>query len=578
MGTASSHQLAADRMLVRDARTLTAIKDVAKRYNFALEGPHSFLTAQTKVLKHLDNLANTPSSYHDQGSTAVEPVKCLQDIQEGPSPMQGRRLSYSQALGQCRKSSSLTPIGKVRKPVPVQPQLRSLASLHKPSHGPSLAAGQGGGSLPLPQGPSAVQWHPPSPAFEEEQPTASQQQDGRLAAMKATKKAAKQPTNPKTQQAADRSNSSTLEEWVASLEQLVQKQADQLAALSAEVGTLRQQLKVSHATGLSATQGVTTLQSAVDRLQDQSAHSQKLEEAVGRLTSQQQRLAEQQEREECQRSVVLKTPEPLPTSEPAAAVQELLCERLGIHVSVLRVRQLGQRGGNRTSYKVLLASSGERDAVLRAKAQCLRGTQLSIDVLLTKQQQARRKALLPTAKRAAEAGQRVQWRYDQLLIDGRECRGGSNASEQQQQQAGSDTEKGWQQVGRRRKGAVARPAVAAASAKEEGELPSSPASQPSLGHRRLECRHANLPSRPAGTTAPPPQARKARSGAAVGANQDATQDAAHAGSSLHGAREQRQSSKQQHGNGRGAAQQKPGQRKRGGGTCARPQPKTPSRA
>ena len=101
---------------------------------------------------------------------------------------------------------------------------------------------------------------------------------------------------------------------MASLEQQVQEQACQVAALMAEVGTLRQQLKTSHAAGLSAAQSVTTLQGAVSRLQDQSAHTQKLEEAVGHLTSQQLRLAEQQEREECQRSVVLKLPEPLPAN------------------------------------------------------------------------------------------------------------------------------------------------------------------------------------------------------------------------------------------------------------------------
>jgi hypothetical protein len=91
METPIAHQLAADRVLVREARTPTAVKDVAKRYNFTLEGSHSFLTAQNKVLEHLDNLAKTPSSCHDQGSTAAVPVKSLQDSHGGSSPMQGRR-------------------------------------------------------------------------------------------------------------------------------------------------------------------------------------------------------------------------------------------------------------------------------------------------------------------------------------------------------------------------------------------------------------------------------------------------------------------------------------------------------
>ena len=93
----SSDQLKADRGRVRSARTITAVNDVAKRYSLALEGVSSFLSAQNKVLEHLDNLARTPSSSHDQGSTTAEP-KSLQNSQEGSSPMQGSRLSYSQAL------------------------------------------------------------------------------------------------------------------------------------------------------------------------------------------------------------------------------------------------------------------------------------------------------------------------------------------------------------------------------------------------------------------------------------------------------------------------------------------------
>lgn len=578
MGTPISHQLAADRVLVREARTLTAVKDVAKRYNFTLEGPHSFLTAQNKVLEHLAKLDKTPSSCHDQGSTAADPVKGLQDSHGGPSPMQGRRLSYSQALGQCQKGSGLTPIGKVKKPVPA-PQMRSLSSLHKPSQAPPDAAGSGEGPVPLHVDPAAavaspVQWHPPSPAFEEQLP-AGQQPAARPAAKKAATKKAKQPANTGAQQAAQGCNRNAMEERVASLEQLVQEQAGQLAALMAEVGTLRQQLKASHAAGLSATQGVTTLQSAVNRLQGQSVLSQKLEEAVGRLSSQQQRLAEQQEREECQRSVVIKLPEPLPASQPAAAAQELLYERLGTDVSVLRVRQLGQRrgqgasqGGGRTSYKVLLASSGERDTVLRAKAQRLRGTQYSVDVLLTKQQQARRKALLPAAKRAAEAGQRVQWRYDQLFIDGREYASDSSATEQQQQ-AEPAGEEGWQQVGRRGRKA-AQPTDVGTSPVEEGEIPSSPpvqARQRQQGREQPEIRQAAPPRRD------------------KGANQADTQNATRADpSGQQGSgrpRAQPQPGKQQHGNGgKASARQQPNHQKRvgSGGAGARPKPTNPSRA
>ena len=625
MGTPTSNQLAADRGLVRDARTITTIKDVAKRYNLTLEGTPSFLTAQNKVLEHLDNLAKTPSSCHDQGSTAAKPAMSLRDSQERCSPVQGRRLSYSQALGQRQKGSGLTPLGKVRRPVPAEPKMRSMASLLKPSPVSSGAADTGEGSLfpsPGPEGASTsataspVHWHPPSPAFEEQQPPAAQQPAAKLAAKKAAAKKvtkqrtpnppaptqpdragdlreAQQPSGGEKQQGACNSSSSSitaLQERVASLEELVHQQkvtfALQLAAVTAQLTALRQQQQTSQATGFSAAQGVSTLKNAVDRLQDQAAHGKKLEEAVGRLSSQQQKLAEQQELEECQRSVILKVPQQLPPSQPpAAAAEDLLCTKLGIEVSVLRARPLTQyqqkRGGepsSRTSYKVLLASSGERDAVLRAKAQRLKGTQISVDVLLTKQQQARRKALLPDAKRAAAAGQRVQWRYDRLYIDGKECRGEGSLPEsrpQQQSDAAAEGE-GWQVVRSRRRQTPPGEeptAPATSSQQEEGEIPATAGgTNPGQSNKRRR-RQPKQATAPADSPATSPQACQHEGETSQQAGKAAQQQRGSGGA----AQKQRggggATQQQRHGS---AAAQK---QSSGGGGCQKPrQPSSPPRA
>ena len=190
------------------------------------------------------------------------------------------------------------------------------------------------------------------------------------------------------------------------------------------------------------------LRGDVARLQDQSAHSQKLQEELGLLRSKQEQLAEQQEREECQRAVVLRTPKPLAASDPTA-VEAWFSTHVQQPVTVLRVREMGRRIGSRegsgssggrdapTTYKVVLGNSAQRDAVLRAKAKALRGTCYTVDVLLTRQQQANKLGLMPAAKRAAAAGQRVQWRYDRLYIDGKEHRGaGSLPAPRQQKPAG----------------------------------------------------------------------------------------------------------------------------------------------
>lgn len=476
-------QLAEDLRLASDCSTLGKLQQLAKRYSVQLRSNTSFMYAQKKITEHINELmtvAAQESHHSPQGSPAAvrEPssVYCngLFEGAQLSSPVQGHRLSYSAVASPCTAptASRLTLLGSVIK--------RDHSGLRLPSVAVQERSPLSGDLVGIPTRPASLGGQQAAASGEGQQGASSSS-----------------------------STSTALEERVASLEgiaqqqaALIEAQAAQLAAQAAEIAafraqlaTLRQQQQTSQATGISAAQGVSTLQGAVDRLQDKAAHGQRLEEAVGRLSSQQQKLAEQQELEECQRSVVLKVPQQLPASQPpAAAAEELLCTKLGVEVSVLRARPLPQReqqrGGeasSRTSYKVLLASGGERDAVLRAKAQRLKGTQISVDVLLTKQQQARRKALLPDAKRAAAAGQRVQWRYDRLYIDGKEHRGEGSLPESRSQQQGisaADGE-GWQVVrSRRRQASTGEGSAPAASLeREEGEIPASPAGGTGSGQR-----------------------------------------------------------------------------------------------
>jgi hypothetical protein len=188
----------------------------------------------------------------------------------------------------------------------------------------------------------------------------------------------------------------------------------------------------------------------VESLQGEASRTQKLEEQIGHVHSRTLQLTEQQHREECQRAVVFKTPTMLTAqrSLQAKTAGEFLSQLIGQQITVLRVQELGgksrkdggsPRGGQqRHVYKLLLPSSEARDAVLRAKVSKLRNTPYTIDVCLTPQQAANKAVRLPAAKAAREAGQRVQWRYDSLYIDGqphgKEGPPLSPAGQQQQQQ------------------------------------------------------------------------------------------------------------------------------------------------
>ena len=456
-----------------------------------------------------------------QGSIASTPAMSLLVSQGATLLDQGRRLSFSQALGQVQKSSGLTPLGKAGRPVPREPQMRSLASLHKPSHAPTAVAGTGEGLCPLPNeanqaiaagGPQHMASQPPvAPTHAAPQPTGS-------AAAQAC------GCNHTAHQQHIRSLEAEVAALRCQLAELLSLRAEEAAereakdaAVSARLANLEGQLQRVHGVALSASQNAGTLQSTVSRLEGEAERSQRVEADVHCLRSRQLELEERQQREVCRRSVVLKQPEPLPAEEPNSAAATRLADLLDVNVTVVKVRQLVTRnsgssrggGGARCAYAVELANAEQRQAVLARKAAALRGTPVSIDSLLTKQQAATRQQLLPMAKAARQAKQHVQWRHDRLFIDGKEQRPpGSLAQRPQpdsatapagtrQGEAGAADEGEWQPVlprrQQRRQQKAAQPSPTGANAP-----PPSGAGSAGLGVS-LDMRDTQAVGRPAGT-------------------------------------------------------------------------------
>ena len=523
-------RLQADLAAARTASALKPLRELGRRYNVQFPPSISVQDAKSRVANHIAHLAKstvagTPEDDPQGSGRNNSPANSLfEGVGPQGSPV-AARLSYSQVAGAAHGMPSaagrLTPLGKA--PKSRTPLTTPSAAVQEAGPGPELGAGPAPADLSGAAGETGAGERPPA-------------------------------------------DSSTLQQEVVSLRQ-------ELATLRATVARLQQQQQTSHATGLAAAQGVATLTAKVAKLQGESAVSQKLQEEVGILHSRQQQLANQQELEECQRAVVLRTPEPLPAGEPGAAgrlLNKLLGKQLSEPVTVLRVRQLGQRvsrgtaaGGKPSTYKVVLANSEQRAAVLRVKAQALRGTPHSIDACLTSQQRASRQAQLPAAKRAAAAGQRVTWRYDCLYIDGKE-HGGTRSlppPRRQQQQEGASPaaarpspqpstqrEAPWQTV-RPAKGRARKP---------------KPGGDSGAGSRR-SVRGASPPpppSKPAPLTppsSPPPKAAEGSSGSAPAVHSSAgasSNSAAGAGKPTAGAAQRNSSSS----TGRGRSDSKAGSR------------------
>jgi hypothetical protein len=437
-------QLGADLERLQRCSTLSQVRDLGKQYGVAVRQKISFSDAQKIVREALKSqrdlvLNNSDGQVEDepQGSTAAASSPASShnnpifvDDGEG-SPLPAHRLSYSAVLSPAapKGGSKLSVIGSVIKPKP--PLTKAVCALQDASPLVGEAAG-----VTQPAGGSG------QPDLESLISAAVEQ---RLASLQPCPEQASYIRALEQRLTSLEQERASVESLSAAIESL---RAD-LTGLRSEVGRLREQQHQCQATALSATQSTVSLQGAVDRLQDQAAHADKLHQEVGLLRSQQQRLAEQQELEECQRAVVLKAPadQEMPACEPVA-VESWLKVRLGQQpqgkaFTVLRVHQLrrqsqGGAPGKTTTYKVVLGDSGQRDSVLRSKAAALRGSAYTIDVCLTRQQLVSKRELMSVAKSAAQHGQRVRWKYNRLYIDGKEYQGSGSQPRprQQQQEAG----------------------------------------------------------------------------------------------------------------------------------------------
>lgn len=214
-------------------------------------------------------------------------------------------------------------------------------------------------------------------------------------------------------------------ELVVQLLEEQEKMQLKMAQLEASNAQLKRQNQASQADVLALRQRLAELEGSVQQLQAAAQRHDSLSDEISLMAARQEQQARRRQVEECQRGVVVKDSEPVPPGPLASCMQQLLRQRLGIKVTVQNAQRLGsERSGSGGAprrfhaYRVILASSAERLAVLKAKADRLRGTPMSIDVLLTPEQLARRQQQQPVARQAKAAGCKVQWRLDTLLVDG----------------------------------------------------------------------------------------------------------------------------------------------------------------
>ena len=397
-------QLAVGLRDAKAARSLDALKSICVRYGLSYESS-GLSTAKKEVEQKLQDLLSNQLS--DDAPISV-PVG-----EEGISPVRSKHLSYSQAVRDESKNG-MTPVGRVPQSrvfaAAKEPEQRSLMSVIKASD-PARVALQKAGGAPSSGPPRGEQREVP---------------------------AAAQPLSA----AASSEREADLAQLVASLQSRLSAVEAKLAATQAQVARLQEQQRASHGVGLAAQQTACALQQS---MADEAAAHRKLKQQVDKLEVRQQGAQQQRELAECQQSVVLALPSPLPDSQRAVEVQTQLANLLDVHVKVVRVQPMGkpssgsssegQRGKH--SYKVQLASREQRAAVLSSKQEHmpnLQAADVSIRGLLTSAQQATKKGLFPVAQAAKQAGSQVDWRRERLFINGKEHNGSASLPQPRQQQ------------------------------------------------------------------------------------------------------------------------------------------------
>ena len=404
-------QLRLDRQLATTVKQLESLRDLGKRYQVALAKSTTGIDPwRAAVVKKLDDLIASETNKRSR--------RC---------GLQGRSLSLSSSATASSRRCSVSSAAP-RRPI-------ADAALGAAEGGACKGAvgGQGPeGSVTTPRAlpsPSATYSSVLVSALTPPVAIAALLQDAALESGGGARCGAQAPRHASSDYSQlMQQQLEAAQQQLSSQQQQVAKLEERLAAAEYANRQLKQQLQVTHAVGLRHTDQLAATEQQLQELM--AAHMQQAEtrDSVSKLYSRQEQLQQRQKLDECQLCVVFKTTTPLPMQGTATHLQQLLAKQLQLNLTVQRVQPLGGKqhssdcGDNtnrRHAYKITLGSGGERTAVLRAKAQHLRGTTLSIDALLTPEQLASRQLLMPVARQAKAAGQAVRWRYGELLIDGK---------------------------------------------------------------------------------------------------------------------------------------------------------------
>ena len=431
-----------------EAANLRALRSVARKALQDLpKSVQDFEAARKRVIAGLDKQLETLKSRR----AAVRP--------------QGSALSSSSSASASDRRSSVSSAARgpvpAAKAVAAAPARRAAAAVtcqRSPALPYAAVVASPAGS------PRLLRSHPSSRVPSRTPPQASPAAGNASKERTATPQPAASAGSPSTMLLETRMR--VLEEQVGSL-------TAQLAAAQRAHAQLQRQVQQTHSAGMATTATLTAVEQQVQKLSAAQQEQAATRDKVSLLQSKQEQLRQRQQQDACARDIVLKCPKPLPAEGTAAHVQQLLTRQLQLSLTVVRVQHLrgsgdsGSSGGSndsaqrRHAYRISLGSRGERTAVLRTKAQRLRGTDLSIDALLTPDQLASRQQLQPVARQARTAGRTVRWRYGSLLIDGQPYTGpGSMPSPKQPAQPApqprpstspsSEEREGWQTVQRRR--------------------------------------------------------------------------------------------------------------------------------
>lgn len=423
----------ARRNVGRSAAPLPTIQRYAKAYNISLAKTVTTASARTKVLAKLEELIEC-----EQGSRRAPKA---QGSTGGRSIASGNSRGASSSLASPRVPTA-SPVGRVgvlagcmRTParrismLSTSPQSYAAAVTSSPAVQGGTGVG-GGGSCPI---------------------AASRSSAGRQLLL--------QPASQFQQQREIH----LLQRQVAELEQQLlqaelqrglqlEEHQQSIAELQATVAKLQQQQHSNQRQILSQQHQLEQQAARLVKAETAAQQQASISDEVSKLHAKQEQQRQQHQLEECQRSVVVKDSEPLPAGPPTMHLQNMLRTKLGVKATVVKAQQLGasERGGSRRTthaYKVVLASSNERRAVLKAKAAGLKGSSISIDVLLTPEQLASKQRLLPVARQAKADGLRVQWQYGTLLVEGKPYIGPGSLPSPAEQRSSKPGAAGQQQRG-----------------------------------------------------------------------------------------------------------------------------------